>query len=148
MHDSLTPRPWRPEDDVRAHVRRVYEEFHLAFDDAFEGDLADVGAAYAGGAFWVIDGADGILATAGVMPHGAARIVKRIYVAPAGRRLGLARLLLRRCAAFGAFAFTELWSDVRFRGAHQLYLSEGFRMGPTRVLADPDRSVERYFRKC
>jgi len=55
--------------------------------------------------------------------------------------------LLRRAAAFGRFGRTELWSDVRFRAAHRLYLSEGFAPGPTRVLADPDRSVERYFSK-
>lgn len=139
------PRPWRPDDDVQAHVAGIYREFGLVFDPAFEDDLLDVGAAYAGGAFWVIDGPEGILATGGVVPNGAARLIKRIYVAPGARRLGLARTLLRRCTAFGDFVRTELWSDVRFATAHRLYRAEGFRPGPTRVLDDPDRSVERYF---
>jgi GNAT superfamily N-acetyltransferase len=68
-----------------------------------------------------------------------------MYVAPRARRGGLARELLRRCLGWGDFARTELWSDVRFRGAHALYQREGFTPGPCRVLADPDRSVERYF---
>jgi GNAT superfamily N-acetyltransferase len=146
-HVVTIPRLYRPGDPVREHVRGIYEEFGLAFDPAFEDDLDDVPGAYAGGAFWVVEDAEGIAATAGVVPYGPARLIKRIYVHARARRGGLARSLLRRCAAFGDFARTELWSDVRFRTAHQLYLSEGFVQGPTRVLADPDRSVERYFRR-
>lgn len=138
-------RPWRPDDDVRGHVAAIYREFGLAFDAEFEHDLDDVGGAYAHGAFWVVEDAGRILATAGVVPNGGARLVKRIYVAADARRRGLARLLLRRCAAWGDLPRTELWSDVRFRTAHRLYLDEGFRQGHVRVLADPDRSVERYF---
>ncbi|MFZ5476183.1 MAG: GNAT family N-acetyltransferase [Myxococcota bacterium] len=141
------PRLYRPGDPVRDHVAGVYAEFGLVFDDAFEDDLADVEAAYAGGVFWVVEDGEGIAATAGVVPHGPARLIKRIYVAARARRGGLARALLRRACAWGDFARTELWSDVRFRDAHRLYLSEGFLPGPTRVLADPDRSVERYFRR-
>lgn len=138
-------RAFRPGDPVADHIRRIYEEFRLDFDPAFEDDLADVGRSYAHGAFWVVEDAEGIVATAGVLPNGGARIIKRIYVAPRGRRGGLARRLLRQAAAWGDFPRTELWSDVRFRSAHRLYLSEDFLPGPTRVLADPDRSVERYF---
>jgi GNAT superfamily N-acetyltransferase len=138
-------RLFRPGDPVRDHIRRIYEEFHLAFDPAFEDDLDDIAATYAHGALWVIDDAEGIVATGGVVPNGAARLIKRIYVAPRGRRAGLARQILRQACAWGDFPRTELWSDVRFRSAHRLYLDEGFVPGPTRVLADPDRSVERYF---
>src|SRR5436190_18030435 len=88
---GLDVRAWRPGDDVRGHVRTIYEEFGLAYDPAFEDDLEDVGRAYAGGAFWVAEGPGGIVGTAGVVPHGGARLIKRIYVAPAGRRNGLAR---------------------------------------------------------
>lgn len=135
-----------PNDDVAGHIRTIYEEFGLDFDLEFEDDLVDVMESYASGAFWVVEDAEGIVATGAVAPNGAARVIKRMYVAPRGRRAGLARGLLSLCLSWGGFAWSELWSDVRFRSAHQLYQSAGFRPGPTRVLTDPDRSVERYFR--
>ncbi len=143
----MTPtiRSWRPDDPVLDHIAAIYREFGLAFDAGFESDLLDIGGAFEGGAFWVAEADGRLVATAGVVPNGPARMIKRIYVAASARRLGLARQLLREAAAFGEFGRTELWSDVRFRSAHRLYLSEGFVAGPTRVLADPDRSVERYF---
>lgn len=154
----LTPRPLRRDDPVREHVAAIYAEHDVVYDADFEDDLEDPLTAYASGAFWVVDDAPGILpegvrpatpllATAGVVPNGAVRTIKRIYVASAARRLGLARQLLRLAASWGDFEATELWSDVRFRNAHRLYLSEGFVAGPVRVLTDPDRSVERYFRR-
>lgn len=144
---SPTVRPWRPGDAVQAHIAGIYREFGLVFDPAFEDDLLDVGATYAPGLFLVAEGPEGIVGTCGVLPYGPARIVKRLYVVGGARRSGLARDLLRRCCAFGDFARTELWSDVRFPGAHRLYLADGFVPGPVRVLEDPDRSVERYFRR-
>lgn len=144
MHD-LTIRPVRAGDPVQAHVRGIYEEFGLSFDPAFEDDLEDVPGHYASGAFWVAEREGRLVGTAGVVPHGWVRLVKRIYIAPEARRGGLARHMLRRCMGWGDWPRTELWSDVRFRNAHQLYLSEGFQAGPVRVLEDPDRSVERYF---
>lgn len=146
---AMTPtiRNWRPADPVMDHIAEIYREFGLVFDPGFESDLVDVAASYATGAFWVAEHEGRLVATAAVVPHGPARLVKRIYVARDARRLGLARTLLRRAMAWGRFARTELWSDVRFRNAHRLYLSEGFTPGPVRVLADPDRSVERYFSK-
>jgi GNAT superfamily N-acetyltransferase len=126
-------------------VARIYGEFGLEFDPDFEDDLLDVAASYAHGAFWVAEDADGLVGTCGVVPNGWARVIKRMYVAPRGRRSGLATALLDRCLAFGSYGRTELWSDVRFRGAHAMYRRHGFTPGPCRVLTDPDRSVERYF---
>lgn len=143
---ALTPeRAAADSPAVAAHIAAIYAEFGLDFDLAFEDDLIDLQAAYGHGRFWIIEGEGRIQATAGVAPHGASRVFKRLYVAPAARRGGLARGLLRLACAWGDFPRTELWSDVRFRSAHQLYLSEGFTPGPTRVLTDPDRSVERSF---
>ena len=127
------------------HIARIYAEFGLCFDPHFEDDLLDMGAAYARGCFLVAVDADGLVGTAAAQAGGGVRLVRRMYVAPRGRRVGLARRLLHDCLAWGDFARTELWSDVRFRGAHALYRAEGFTPGPCRVLADPDRSVERYF---
>jgi GNAT superfamily N-acetyltransferase len=138
----------QPNDDIVGHICGIYEEFGLGFDLDFEDDLVNVAASYAAGAFWVVEDAEGIVATGAVAAAGAARVIKRMYVAPRGRRAGLARGLLGHCLGWGEFACSELWSDVRFRSAHRLYLSEGFAPGPTRILDDPDRSVERYFRRA
>lgn len=147
VHEFPAIRSWRTGDDVTGHIARIYEEFGLCFDDAFEDDLMDVGQAYARGLFLVAEDQDGLVATAAAQANGGVRLVRRMYVAPRGRRHGLARAMLRACMTWGDFARTELWSDVRFRGAHAMYQAEGFVPGPCRVLTDPDRSVERYFAK-
>jgi GNAT superfamily N-acetyltransferase len=141
----FTVRPVRADDPVAAHIRAIYEEHGLTYDPGFEDDLDDVPGHYARGAFWVAEDRGVLVGTGGVVANGWARVFKRIYIAPAARRTGLARHLVRMACAWGEFDRTELWSDVRFRGAHRLYLAEGFTMGGTRVLEDPDRSVERYF---
>ena len=143
---GLTLRAARDDDPIAEHIQSIYKEFGLEFDLDFEDDLVDVSSSYATGAFWVILDDRGIVATGAVMPNGAARVVKRMYVAPRGRGRGLARHILGLLLGWGDFAWTELWSDVRFRSAHSLYRSVGFVPGPVRILADPDASVERYFR--
>lgn len=140
-----TLRAWRAGDPVLDHIATIYREFDVTFDAAFESDLLDVGADYAEGAFWVAEQDGRLVGTVGVVPNGDSRLIRRIYVAAAARRQGLARRLLRHACGWGTFARSELWSDLRFGSAHQLYLSEGFEPGPTRTLDDPDRSVERYF---
>lgn len=141
----LTPRLWRPGDVVASHIRRIYEEHGLAFDPGFEDDLFDIERVYRRGQLWVIEEDGALLATAAAVPDGGVRLIRRMYVASAARRRGLARLLLDRCLAFGDFRRTELWSDVRFREAHALYRQAGFVSGHARVLDDPDRSVELFF---
>lgn len=151
MHLPLPPgwtqRGVNPGDSaaVAAHIAGIYTEFGLAFDLPFEDDLVDVAGTYAHGAFWIVEGDGVIQATAAVLPHGGSRVFKRLYVARTARRTGIARALLHHAHAWGDFVRTELWSDVRFQDAHRLYLSAGFAPGPTRVLDDPDRSVERSF---
>ena len=100
----MTPtiRSWRADDPVLDHIAAIYREFGLVFDAGFESDLLDIGGAFDGGAFWVAEHEGRIVATAGVMPNGPARLVKRIYVAADARRLGLARHLLREAATFGS----------------------------------------------
>ncbi len=145
VHGPFTIRSWRPGDDVAGHIARIYGEFGLCFDPDFEDDLLDVGANYARAHFLVAEDPDGIAGTAAACAEGGVRLIRRMYVAPRARRHGLARALLAECLRWGDFARTELWSDVRFRGAHALYQREGFVPGPCRALAAPDRSVERFF---
>ena len=132
-------------DPVAQHISRIYAEHGLCFDADFEDDLFAVPQVYAQGAFWVVEEEGRLLATAAAVPNGGVRLIRRMYVASEARRRGLARMLLQKCLEWGDFRRTELWSDVRFREAHALYRSEGFVSGHTRVLTDPDRSVELYF---
>ncbi len=145
QHERFHIRPWREGDDARGHIAGVYREYGLCFEPGFEDDLGDVGRTYARALFLVAEDEGGLVATAAACDHGGVRLVRRMYVAPRARRAGLARTLLRACMAWGPWVRTELWSDVRFREAHALYRSEGFTAGPCRILADPDRSVERFF---
>lgn len=129
------------------HIATIYREHGLCFDADFEDDLFQIPQVYAHGCFWVVEEDGKLLATAAVVPNGGSRLIRRMYVASAARRRGLARVLVQKCLEWGDFPRTELWSDVRFREAHALYRSFGFRSGHVRVLADPDRSVELYFWK-
>ena len=98
---NATIRSWRPGDPVEDHIARIYREFGITYDAAFEDDLADVGAGYADGAFWVAEVDGRLVGTVGVVPAGESRLVKRLYVAADARRQGLARELLRRACAWG-----------------------------------------------
>lgn len=138
-------RPWTPSDNAALHIATIYAEYGLCFDADFEDDLFDIGRVYAHGRFWVAVEAGQLLATAAVVPNGGVRLIRRMYVARQARRRGLARVLLQKCLDWGDFSRSELWSDVRFRAAHQMYQQAGFVPGHVRVLADPDRSVEKYF---
>jgi GNAT superfamily N-acetyltransferase len=140
-------RPYASGDPVAAHIASIYREHQLCFDSEFEDDLLDISKAYASGVFYVAEENGELLGTGAAVADGGARLIRRMYVSSKARRQGLAHKLLQACLGFGSFSRTHLWSDVRFREAHQLYLKAGFKMGHTRVLTDPDRSVERYFWK-
>ena len=132
-------------DPAAEHIAGIYREFGLAFDPDFEDDLYDISGAYAHGLFLVVEEEGRLLATGAAVPNGGQRLIRRMYVATAARRRGLASTLLARLMNWGDYTRTELWSDVRFRSAHAMYRRAGFQPGPLRILEDPDRSVERYF---
>ena len=141
-------RPWTPSDDVAAHISGIYEEYGLFFDPSFEDDLFDVPGHYRSGGFWVAENETGLIGTVAIVPQGAARLLRRMYVSKRHRGDGVAAALLRHAAAAGPWKTTWLWSDVRFRAAHRFYQKEGFIGGHCRVLDDPDRSVERFFSRA
>lgn len=105
-------------------------------------------AAAAATAWWVVPGTEGDLhATVGCGPviEGTAEL-KRLYVAAAARRRGLASALVRavevHAAARGATR-VELWSDTRFTDAHALYGRLGYQpTGEDRELHDPSATTE------
>jgi GNAT superfamily N-acetyltransferase len=138
-------RPYQPGDRAVEHIAGIYHEFGLVFDPDFEDDLFDIPRVYARGLFLVVEEDGRLLATGAAVPNGGLRMIRRMYVATAARRRGLASMLLARLMEWGDHSRTELWSDVRFRSAHAMYRRAGFQPGPLRILDDPDRSVERYF---
>jgi GNAT superfamily N-acetyltransferase len=125
-----------------------------------EPDLLAIASAYGryGGAFSVVlDRASGeLVASAGWLPSPAPEYrgwlqMRKVYVARAYRRRGLARALLvgveARARERGAPGI-ELWSDTRFLDAHRFYASHGFERGSaTRELFDLSQSVEYHFEK-
>jgi GNAT superfamily N-acetyltransferase len=125
-----------------------------------EPDLLAIASAYAryGGGFSVtVERSSGALvASAGWLPSPAPEYrgwlqMRKVYVARAHRRRGLASALLggvvARARERGALGI-ELWSDTRFLDAHRFYGSHGFERGAaTRELFDLSQSVEYHFEK-
>lgn len=87
-------------------VRQTLAEFGIAFGLGSETDAQVLGlpGSYTegGGAFWVARGAGGeLLGTCGVFPLDAERVeLRKMYLLPAARGLGLGRALLARAVAF------------------------------------------------
>ena len=77
--------------------------------------------------------------------------LRKLYVARAYRRQGLAGALLARVEAAArerGAAGIELWADTRFVDAHRFYADRGYqRLPETRELFDLSRSVEFHFEK-
>lgn len=75
--------------------------------------------------------------------------LKKLYVHPSCRGLGLARVLVERVHAYACergHARVELWSDVKFDTAHAVYERLGYaRTGATRELGDLSRTSEFHF---
>jgi putative acetyltransferase len=105
-----------------------------------------------GGKFWVAEYQGEIVGSIGYAPKGRDLIeLKRLYVAKAWRRLGLAGrladLVYQAAENLNATAI-ELWSDTRFTEAHAFYLKHGFEKLPqTRDLNDPSNSTEYHYIK-
>lgn len=108
MSDEVVVRAVRRDDveAVMALVARVLGEFDLAFGDGSATDvqLAGLPEAYTdgGGAFWVaVDGGGGVLGTCGVYPveRGVLEL-RKMYLAPESRGLGVGKALLDEAIAF------------------------------------------------
>ena len=164
MPPALTTRPAHDSDrDALIElIGSAYAEYPGCVLDVEreEPDLLVIASAYARyqGEFWVtIDAVAGALvASAGYLPSPAPEYrgwlqLRKLYVARAWRRRGLASALLRGVEAAaherGAPGI-ELWSDTRFLDAHRFYARHGFERGAlTRELFDLSQSVEYHFEK-
>jgi putative acetyltransferase len=157
---SLRPARDADADALIALIGSAYAEYPgCVLDvDGEEPDLRAIASAYArkGGAFWVaIDEAAGALVgSAGWLPSAAADRpgwveLRKLYVARAHRRRGLASVLCGRVEAEargrGARG-VELWSDTRFLDAHRFYAGRGYQQLPgSRQLFDLSQSSELHF---
>lgn len=124
-------------EDIAA-VRRLFREYaaslpmELGYQD-FEGELAGLPGAYAppGGALLVAEREGAIIGCVALrrLPTSGCCEMKRLYVAPAGRGLGLGRALVR---ALIARARTLNYAEMRLdtipslTAALALYADEGF----------------------
>lgn len=108
-----------------------------------------------GGQLWVLPDPDGLRASVGWAPAGAAAgegvELKSLYVGSRHRRQGFAAALVgvvERVARQRGASRVELWSDSRFTDAHRLYTRLGYRRQPrTRRLDDPSDTTEYAFHK-
>jgi putative acetyltransferase len=120
-----------------------------------EPDLLAIATVYAaaGGRFWVAEDGCRVVGSIGMAPseRDGGIVLKKLYVARAARRRGLAAELLELVedeARRRAAAFIELWSDTRFTDAHRFYARHGYsRQADTRELHDLSHTVELHFRK-
>lgn len=141
------------------HIAAIWAEYPgCVMDLDEESDLKAVASNYAaeGGAIWVAEDAAGKLAaTIAISPCEAAPggiKLGRLYVAKGARRKGLAAKLLdfaERAARARGAAFMELWSDTRFKEAHEFYEVQGYtRLPGERALRDASDSYEFHYRKA
>lgn len=145
----------RDAQDLFGLIALCFAEFPGCFIDPHD-DLVDLvrPASSLGGQarFWVIEDASGrIGACAGVDWQDGGAGMHRLYVRPDMRRGGLARKLIglaETTAIDNSARHLEAWSDMRFEGAHRLYVSCGFsRSDQTRSLGDISDSHEYQFVK-
>lgn len=161
MNDTIAAIMTRPATD--ADSPRVIEIIDACFQGypgcvmdlpGLDADLPAVASHFArlGGEFRVAERAGAILGCGGYAPlaHGLVEL-KRLYVSPDARRLGIASQLLNWViAAAKARDAREigLWSDTRFIEAHVFYLRHGFtQTGETRDLDDPSNTTEYRFHR-
>jgi GNAT superfamily N-acetyltransferase len=137
--DQIELRPENPDSlDARGCLARYFEElaarFEAGFDPGRGGMAADREMAPPTGLFLVAHLAGNSVGCAGLKLHpGNVAEIKRMWVAPAARGLGLARRMLRELEAYahGAGARTlRLDTNSTLKEAQALYRSEGFAEVP------------------
>lgn len=106
----------------------------------------------AGGRLWVAERQGRLVASVGLVPGDDGTVLlKKLYVDPTVRRLGLGERLVALVeleATERGVTRIELWSDTRFEDAHRLYERLGYeRLPRTRELGDLSETVEFCFVK-
>ena len=104
-----------------------------------------------GGEFWVAHLRDKLVGCVGYTFVSGEFELKHLYVDSAIRRRGIASQLCNRVEQAAKRLDADkiaLWTDTRFKEAHQLYENRGFVGGAeTRTLNDISNTVEYYYEK-
>jgi len=134
---DFTIRDWQPSDRAAAAqvVGDALQEFGLGWEpEGADADAVNVEANYQAGAFWVVEQAGQIVATAAFHPVARGRNaveIRKMYLRPLARRQGLGRYLLQQLEAqIQAQGFEQIWLETAtaLTGASEFYESMGYRL--------------------
>ncbi len=131
-------RDWQPGDRTLASelIRSVLAEYGLGGEpDGADWDVLNVEQAYwqTGGEFWVVERDGAMVGTAGYYPveRGTHAVeVRKMYLLPAVRGMGLGRYLLNALeAAIAAQGYQQIWIETAsvLREAVVLYEASGYQ---------------------
>jgi len=134
---DFTIRDWQPGDRAAAAkvVGDALQEFGLGWEpEGADADAVNVEMSYQAGAFWVVEQAGQIVATAAFHPVERGRNaveIRKMYIKPSARRQGLGRYLFAQLEAqIKAQGFEQIWIETAtaLTGASDFYESMGFRL--------------------
>ncbi|MBI3557608.1 MAG: GNAT family N-acetyltransferase [Deltaproteobacteria bacterium] len=129
-------------------IGKVFAEYGMTFElGGWDKDLESPHSHYRGTNFmFQVAERDGVLVgTVAAHLVADAAELHRLYLAKEVRGQGLGT---RLCDAAESWALNagakrmELWSDVRLVHGHALYRRRGYQIFASRILGDPDKSVE------
>jgi len=155
--DGFVLRPARDEDSAAflSILEAVFAEYPgcvLVLDEEPEMQRPASAFAALGGQIWALERAGEVLGMVALKPSEPRSIeLKKLYLLPPARGLGLGRALIEHVEAEarrrGALR-VHLWSDTRFTAAHRVYERLGYRRLPeTRDLHDASATVEFHYEK-
>ena len=148
-------RPFEEKDTPRLVeiLGRVFSEYGMRFDPAgYDRDVYEVARRYEAplGVFLSVEDGGEVVGFGGADVQGIETAeIHRLYLDPRVRGRGLGKLLVASLEDWARprARVMNLWSDVRFAHAHELYARLGYRLVGQRTLGDPDRSSELGFRR-
>lgn len=146
---DFTIRDWQPSDRTAAAqvIGDALQEFGLGWEpDGADADVLQVEQHYQLGAFWVVEQNEQIVATAAFHPIERGRNaveVRKMYLKPAVRRLGLGRYLLEQLELeITVQGFEQIWLETAtaLKGAVEFYESMGYRVPQASDVSGTDAS--------
>lgn len=138
VYQNFLIRDWKPSDRTLATniIRSVLAEYHLDFElHEADRDAVDVENYYlaTGGEFWVIQQDNQLVGTGGYYPvirGEKAAEIRKMYLLPVVRGLGLGRYLLQKLEkAIATRGFGQIWIETAsvLTTAVKLYESSGYQ---------------------